>query len=338
MDVILKLLAKLKKIKHPKKDIIIWKKISNFIIMNSYHISVMLNECLEGLKIRPDGVYLDVTFGGGGHSKAILNKLGPQGKLIAFDQDSDAIENSKDIQDERFTMIQTNFRHLSKYLRLYGIEKVDGILADFGVSSHHLDDPSRGFSFRFEGPLDMRMNQDSPLTAAKVLNDYSMEDLHKIFGIYGEIKNAKTLAQAVVQNRNIQPFETTNHFRELLNALAPKFKEFKYFAQAFQAIRIEVNEELKVIEEFLLQAPDILTKNGRLCILTFHSLEDRLVKNFFKSGDFQGREKKDLYGNNLRPLNPVNRKPILASEEELKLNTRSRSAKLRIAEPNSIHG
>ncbi|MFM1912562.1 MAG: rRNA ((1402)-N(4))-methyltransferase [Bacteroidota bacterium] len=303
--------------------------------MNPYHVSVMFQECIDGLNIRPDGTYVDVTFGGGGHSKGILEKLGPEGKLFAFDQDADAANNAKEINDPRFKLIQTNFRHLSKYLRLYGVKKVDGILADFGVSSHQIDEPSRGFSFRFDGPLDMRMNKDAEKSASEILNEYPGEQLHKIFGIYGEIKNAKTLAHAIVQQRSIKPFSTTQDFKEVLNSLAPKFKEFKYFAQAFQAIRIEVNEELKVIEELLIQAPEILTNEGRLCILTFHSLEDRLVKNFFKSGDFQGHEKKDLYGNNLRPLNPVNRKPILAGEEELKVNSRSRSAKLRIAQLNN---
>lgn len=302
--------------------------------MIPYHISVMFHECLEGLNILPGGVYVDLTFGGGGHSRGILERLGPNGKLIAFDQDPDAAENAEAIQDDRFTFIETNFRYINQYLRLHGIKQVDGILADFGVSSHQIDEPSRGFSFRFDGPLDMRMNKQSGKTAAEILNEYAAEDLHKIFGMYGEIKNAKSLAQAIVQQRAIRAFATTQDFREVLNSMAPKHREFKYFAQAFQAIRIEVNEELKVIEEFLIQAPEILTKEGRLCILTFHSLEDRLVKNFFKTGDFQGREKKDLYGNILRPLNPVNRKPLLAGEEELKINSRSRSAKLRIAQPN----
>lgn len=291
----------------------------------------MLQECIEGLAIKPEGTYVDVTFGGGGHSKEILKHLGPEGRLIAFDQDPDAWQEAEKIEDERFTLITANFRYLEKYLRLHGIKEVDGILADFGVSSHQLDAAERGFSTRFNGPLDMRMGPSASQSAAEVLNQYSAKELQKIFGMYGEIKNAKTLAEAVVQQRIKSNLETTDDFKQILNKLAPKNREFKYFAQAFQAVRIEVNKELEVIEEFLEQCPKVLAPEGRLCILSFHSLEDRLVKNFIRAGNVEGNEKKDLFGNVLKPLDAVYRKPITASEEELKLNSRSRSAKLRVA-------
>jgi 16S rRNA (cytosine1402-N4)-methyltransferase len=291
----------------------------------------MLQECIDGLAIKPKGTYIDVTFGGGGHSKEILKHLGPEGRLIAFDQDPDAWQEAEKINDERFTLITANFRYLEKYLRLHGIKEVDGILADFGVSSHQLDAAERGFSTRFNGPLDMRMGPSANQTAAEVLNNYSAKELQKIFGMYGEIKNAKTLAEAVVQQRSKSYLETTDDFKQILNKLAPKNREFKYFAQAFQAVRIEVNKELEVIEEFLEQCPKVLAPAGRLCILSFHSLEDRLVKNFVRSGNVEGKEDKDLFGNVLKPLEAVYRKPITASEEELKVNSRSRSAKLRIA-------
>jgi 16S rRNA (cytosine1402-N4)-methyltransferase len=291
----------------------------------------MLQECIEGLAIKPNGIYVDVTFGGGGHSKEILKHLGPNGKLFAFDQDPDAWEQAEKIEDERLTLITANFKHLEKYLRLHGIKQVDGILADFGVSSHQLDAAERGFSTRFNGPLDMRMGPSASLDAAEVLNTYSAKELQKIFGMYGEIKNAKTLSEAIVLERTKKPLATTDDFKQILNRLAPKFKEFKYFAQAFQAVRIEVNKELEVIEEFLIQCPKVLKPEGRLCVLSFHSLEDRLVKNFFKTGNIEGNEKKDLFGNVLKEMDSVTRKPITASEQELKENSRSRSAKLRIA-------
>jgi 16S rRNA (cytosine1402-N4)-methyltransferase len=298
---------------------------------NTYHTSVMLHECIDGLRINPAGTYVDVTFGGGGHSKAILAKLGPEGKLFSFDQDPDAWEQAEKIDDERLTLITANFRYLEKYLRLHRVKEVDGILADFGVSSFQLDSPERGFSIRFDGPLDMRMGPSASMTAAELLNGYSASELQRILGMYGEVKNAKTLAQAIIQARTTKPLETTQEFKEILNKLAPKHREFKYFAQVFQAIRIEVNQELAVIEEFLAQAPTVLKQEGRLVIMSFHSLEDRLVKNFIKAGNVQGKEDKDLFGVLHRPLESVIRKPIIASEEELKLNPRSRSAKLRIA-------
>jgi 16S rRNA (cytosine1402-N4)-methyltransferase len=298
---------------------------------NTYHTSVMLHECIDGLHIDPAGTYVDVTFGGGGHSKAILAKLGPEGRLFSFDQDPDAWEQAEKIDDERLTLITANFRYLEKYLRLHRVKEVDGILADFGVSSFQLDAPERGFSIRFDGPLDMRMGPSASMTAAELLNSYSAAELQRILGMYGEVKNAKTLAQAIIQARTRKPLETTQEFKEILNKLAPKHREFKYFAQVFQAIRIEVNQELAVIEEFLAQAPAVLKPSGRLVIMSFHSLEDRLVKNFIKAGNVQGKEDKDLFGVVHRPLESVIRKPIVASEEELKLNPRSRSAKLRIA-------
>jgi 16S rRNA (cytosine1402-N4)-methyltransferase len=298
---------------------------------NTYHTSVMLPECIDGLHIDPAGTYVDVTFGGGGHSKAILAKLGPEGRLFSFDQDPDAWEQAEKIEDERLTLITANFRHLEKYLRLHRVKLVDGILADFGVSSFQLDAPERGFSIRFDGPLDMRMGPSASMTAAELLNTYSAEELQRILGMYGEVKNAKTLAQAIIQARTRKPLETTQEFKEILNKLAPKHREFKYFAQVFQAIRIAVNQELAVIEEFLDQTPTVLKPEGRLVIMSFHSLEDRLVKNFIKAGNVQGKEDKDLFGVVHRPLESVIRKPITASEDELKLNPRSRSAKLRIA-------
>jgi len=298
---------------------------------STYHTSVLLHECLNGLAIKPDGIYVDVTFGGGGHSKAILDALGPEGKLYAFDQDPDAWKQADLIDDDRLTLITANFRHLEKQLRLQGIKQVDGILADFGVSSFQLDAAARGFSTRFDGPLDMRMGPSAPLSAAEVLNTYTAADLQKLFGMYGEIKNAKTLALAVIQSRTQKPLETTGEFKEILFKLAPRNKEFRYFAQAFQAIRIEVNQELKVIEEFLEQAPKVLAPEGRLCVISFHSLEDRLVKNFIRTGDCLGKEDKDLFGVVHKPLESIIRKPITASEVELKENPRSRSAKLRIA-------
>jgi len=298
---------------------------------NTYHTSVMLHECIDGLRIDPSGTYVDVTFGGGGHSKAILAKLGPEGRLFSFDQDPDAWEQAEKIEDERLTLITANFRYLEKYLRLHRVKKVDGILADFGVSSFQLDAPERGFSIRFDGPLDMRMGPSASMTAAELLNGYSATDLQRILGMYGEVKNARTLAQAIIQARTRKPLETTQEFKEILNKLAPKHREFKYFAQVFQAIRIEVNQELAVIEEFLAQAPAVLKPEGRLVVMSFHSLEDRLVKNFIKAGNVEGKEDKDLFGVVHRPLESVIRKPITASEEELKINPRSRSAKLRIA-------
>jgi 16S rRNA (cytosine1402-N4)-methyltransferase len=259
--------------------------------------------------------------------------LGEKGKLYAFDQDPDAKKNADAINDARLTFIETNFRNIKKYLRLYGVKKVDGILADFGISSHQIDEPTRGFSTRFEGDLDMRMNQKAEVSAYTVVNEYSEAQLHKILGMYGEIKNARTLANAIHSARLNTPIKTTGELKAILEKFAPKFKEFKYFAQVFQAIRIEVNQELEVIEEFLEQVPDLLRdKESRLCIMTFHSLEDRLVKNYIKAGNFRGEPDKDIiYGTVTKPLMAINKKHIEASPEELSINGRSRSAKLRIA-------
>ncbi|MDX5340089.1 MAG: 16S rRNA (cytosine(1402)-N(4))-methyltransferase RsmH [Cyclobacteriaceae bacterium] len=294
-----------------------------------YHIPVMLAQCTEGLAINPNGIYVDLTFGGGGHSKEILKHL-DQGHLYGFDQDQDAVRNIP--QDERFTFVQANFRDIKRYLRLYGVKQVDGILADLGISSHQIDEPGRGFSTRFSGSLDMRMNQTGGLSAKDVLNTYEEGKLHKIFGIYGEVKNAKTLAQAIVAERAAKPFDTTEGFTAFLKKFAPRGKEFKYFAQVFQALRIEVNDEMAALEEMLLGAVEVLKPGGRLVVMSYHSLEDRLVKNLITKGKFQGEVEKDFYGNLLRPLEPVSRGAIVADEAEVAANPRARSAKLRIAE------
>jgi 16S rRNA (cytosine1402-N4)-methyltransferase len=293
-----------------------------------YHIPVMLAQCTEGLAIDPNGIYVDVTFGGGGHSREILKHL-DKGHLYGFDQDSDALANAP--EDERFTFVQANFRDIKRYLRLYGVKQVDGILADLGISSHQIDEPSRGFSTRFSGNLDMRMNQSAELSAKVVLNTYEEGKLHKIFGIYGEVKNAKTLAQAVVAERAAKPFETTEGFTAFLKKFAPRGKEYKYFAQVFQALRIEVNDEMGALEEMLLSAVELLKPEGRLVVMSYHSLEDRLVKNLMAKGKFQGEVEKDFYGNLIRPLEPVTRGAVVADEQELLANPRSRSAKLRVA-------
>jgi 16S rRNA (cytosine1402-N4)-methyltransferase len=294
----------------------------------AYHIPVMLDPCIEGLAILPNGVYVDVTFGGGGHSKAILARL-EGGQLFGFDQDSDALANAP--QDPRFTFVQANFRDIKRYLRLHGIKQVDGILADLGISSHQIDAPERGFSTRFQGDLDMRMNQSAELSAKELLATADEGRLHKILGMYGEIKNAKTLAQSIVAERSVKPFTTTEGFTAFLKRFAPRGKEFKYYAQVFQALRIEVNDEMGALEELLLSAVELLKPEGRLVVMSYHSLEDRLVKSLMIKGKFQGEVEKDFYGNLLRPFEPVSRGAITASEEELALNPRARSAKLRIA-------
>ncbi len=294
----------------------------------AYHIPVMLDPCIEGLAILPNGVYVDVTFGGGGHAKAILARL-EGGQLFGFDQDSDALANAP--EDPRFTFVQANFRDIKRYLRLHGIKQVDGILADLGISSHQIDAPERGFSTRFQGDLDMRMNQSAELSAKELLATADEGRLHKILGMYGEIKNAKTLAQAIVAERSVKPFTTTEGFTAFLKRFAPRGKEFKYYAQVFQALRIEVNDEMGALEELLLSAVELLKPEGRLVVMSYHSLEDRLVKSLMTKGKFQGEVEKDFYGNLLRPLEPVSRGAITASEEELALNSRARSAKLRIA-------
>jgi 16S rRNA (cytosine1402-N4)-methyltransferase len=301
--------------------------------MAEYHIPVLFEECIESLNIKPDGVYIDATFGGGGHSKGILAKLGPKGKLIAFDQDADAKKNAEDLKtDGRFTFIAANFRYITKYLRLYGIKKVDGILADLGISSYQIDEPSRGFSTRFDGPLDMRMNKEADLSAFEIVNKYAEHDLHKILGMYGEVKNAKTLANALVVARSNKAIETIADLKKVLNKFTPRGKENKYLAQVFQGIRIEVNQELEALKEFLQDSPQLLSEGGRLCVISFHSLEDRLVKNFIRSGKFSGDVEKDFFGNELKPLEAISRKPIVAGTIEMERNGRARSAKLRVAE------
>jgi 16S rRNA (cytosine1402-N4)-methyltransferase len=297
---------------------------------NNYHVPVLLEECIEGLAIKPAGVYVDVTFGGGGHSRAILDKLGKDGTLIAFDQDPDAQQNK--IDDSRFIFVDQNFGFLKNNLRLLGYKKVDGILADLGVSSHQFNEPSRGFSTRFEADLDMRMDKQRPLTAAVVLNTYTEDKLHKIFGIYGEVKNAKSLAKTIATSRLEHPILTLADFKKVIAAHIPKGKENKYMAQVFQALRIEVNAEIEVLENFLTQTADVLNPGGRLVVMSYHSLEDRPVKSFIAKGKFRGEVEKDFFGNEQKPFQAVTRKAIVADEKELALNSRSRSAKLRIGE------
>jgi 16S rRNA (cytosine1402-N4)-methyltransferase len=302
---------------------------------SSYHRPVMLQECLEGLNIDPHGIYVDATFGGGGHSMAVLEKL-TGGRLIAFDQDEDAKREGERIESRSFTFCQTNFRFLKQYLKLNGVTAVHGILADLGVSSHQIDSPERGFSTRFDGPLDMRMDKHKSLTAAGVLNNYTEEDLHKIFGMFGELKNAKTAARLITQYRVNNKFSRTADLKSALSAIAPKGKENKYFAQVFQALRIEVNEEMKALEDFLHQCGEVLINDGRLVILSYHSLEDRMVKNYINKGKVFGEVEKDFFGNEIKPLEAVNRKPIEASEEEIAANSRARSAKLRVGRKLSV--
>lgn len=297
-----------------------------------YHVPVMLSECIEGLDIKPNGIYVDVTFGGGGHSREIIKKLGDGGVLVAFDQDEDAKRNL--IDDERFVFVDQNFRYIKNNLRLHGLLPVDGILADLGVSSHQFDVPERGFSIRFDGELDMRMDKTGDLTARKVVNEYPEEELHKIFGIYGEIQNAKTLAKTIVTARLNKEIVTIGDLKKAIVKLIPRNKENKYLAQVFQALRIEVNQEMEVLREFLEQAAEVLKPGGRLVVMSYHSLEDRLVKSFMMKGKFSGQVEKDFFGNDIKPFTVLTKKSITASEEELARNNRSRSARLRIAVKN----
>ncbi|MBP7871274.1 MAG: 16S rRNA (cytosine(1402)-N(4))-methyltransferase RsmH [Parabacteroides sp.] len=295
-----------------------------------YHIPVMLNECMEGLAIKPDGVYVDVTFGGGGHSKEILSRLGKKGTLYGFDQDADAENNIP--EDNRFVFVRSNFRYLSNFMRFHGETEIDGLLADLGVSSHHFDDKDRGFSFRFQGMLDMRMNTRAGKTAADILNTYTEEALSTLFYLYGELKNSRKLASVIVKARETKPLETTDEFLALITPYIGKDKEKKMLAQVFQALRIEVNDEMRALREMLQQAMRLLKPGGRLVVMTYHSLEDRLVKNFFKSGNFEGTISQDFFGNIQSPFRLINNKVITPSSEEVEVNPRSRSAKLRIAE------
>ncbi|WP_462266263.1 16S rRNA (cytosine(1402)-N(4))-methyltransferase RsmH [Mucilaginibacter sp.] len=297
--------------------------------MSEYHNPVMLQECIEGLAIKTDGTYVDVTFGGGGHSREIIKHLGEDGRLLAFDQDADAVQNT--LNDERFELVEQNFRYLKNYCRLHDAVPVDGILADLGVSSYQFDQPERGFSIRFDAELDMRMNQSAALTAKQVVNTYDEADLHRIFGVYGEIQNAKSLARTIATARLNKPVDTVADLKNVISGLIPRGKENKYLAQVFQALRIEVNQELEALKDFLIQSAEVLVSGGRLVVMSYHSLEDRLVKNFIAKGKFSGELEKDIYGNDNRPLEAVSRGAITATEEEIKLNNRARSAKLRIA-------
>ena len=299
--------------------------------MSSYHRPVLLKESIDGLNIQPDGIYVDATFGGGGHTMKILERL-MGGRLISFDQDEDAAKEAEKIKHRSFTFCQANFRYLKQYLKLNGINRVNGILADLGVSSHQFDTAERGFSTRLEGPLDMRMQKESRLTAAKVVNEYPEDRLHKIFGMYGELKNARTAAKMVVQARLLHPLKSTLDLKKALTAVTPKGKENKYFAQVFQALRIEVNEEMQALEDFLHQSGEVMEKGGRLVVISYHSLEDRMVKNYINTGKIHGEVEKDFYGNKIKPFEAVNRKPIEASEEEIESNNRARSARMRVAE------
>ncbi len=301
--------------------------------MENYHTPVLLGQSVEGLNLRPDGIYVDCTFGGGGHSREILKHL-TTGKLIAFDQDADAIERNKDTKN--LILVHGNFRYMRNYLKYEGYEQVDGILADLGVSSHHFDAEERGFSFRFDAELDMRMNQQGRLTAARVINEYEDERLYSIFRQYGEVNNVGRLVKLILAARSEKPLQTIADLKEAIAQAVPKKTEHKYLAQVFQALRIEVNQEMEALKEMLLQCGEVLRPGGRLSVITYHSLEDRLVKNYMKNGQFEGQPEKDLYGRVSVPFQLVNRKVIVPDAEELERNNRSRSAKLRVAEKNVL--
>lgn len=297
--------------------------------MSEYHVSVLLDESIDNLKIQSDGIYVDVTFGAGGHSKSIFSQLSAKGHLYAFDQDADVIGNV--VQDGRFTLIEANFRYLRRFLRLENVNQVDGILADLGVSSHQLDKPERGFSYRYDAPLDMRMNTEADFTAAKLLLTYGEEELVEILSSYGEVRNSRTLAKALINARRLSEIRTTFDLNRILDQhiMGPRMK---YLSQVYQAIRMEVNDEIGALEEMLTEGYELLKPGGRFVVITFHSIEDRVVKNFFKSGNFEGELEKDEYGNIFRPFVLINKKVIMANQKEQKLNARSRSAKLRVAE------
>ena len=299
-----------------------------------YHNPVLLKEAVDGLEIKNNGVYVDVTFGGGGHSREILRRMGPGGKLIAFDQDKDALLNT--IEDSRFLLIQENFKHLKRFLKFYGIHSVDGILADFGVSSYQFDTPERGFSVRFDAPLDMRMNQEDSLSAKSVINHYEEEELRRLFKNYGELRSAPALARTIVAARSKAPIETTFQLKALLGKYLPRGNRNKVLAQIYQAIRIEVNNELEVLKSFLLDAKDVLKGGGRLSVISYHSLEDRLVKRFIRNGMFEGEPQRDVFGNFDVPLKKIG-KLMVPTQSEIKINDRARSAKLRIAQKLSVN-
>lgn len=295
----------------------------------SYHNPVLLKESVDGLNIRPNGVYVDVTFGGGGHSREIMKRLGDGGRLLAFDQDEDALQNV--IEDDRFQLINENFRYIKQFLKFYGIKKVDGILADFGVSSHQFDQAERGFSTRFDADLDMRMSKKNTISAFDVVNEYDYDALRRVLFQYGDLRNANAMANVIIVQRAAGPIKTTDQLKEVLGSFLPKHREHKILAQIYQAIRIEVNQEIQVIRGFLEQVPELLGVGGRLSVISYHSLEDRLVKRFIRAGQFEGEPEKDFYGNIEVPLKKVGGL-IVPSKEEIKMNNRARSAKLRIAE------
>lgn len=299
------------------------------IMTMEYHNAVLLKETVDGLDIKPDGVYVDVTFGGGGHSREILARLGPNGKLYAFDQDKDALANT--LEDDRFVLINENFRYIKRFLRFYGVKEVDGILADFGVSSHQFDVAERGFSTRFEADLDMRMNQDNQLSAFEVVNNYDEEQLRAVFYQYGELRQAPAMARVIVAERQKEEIRTSEQLKKVLKPFLNHRKENKVLAQIYQAIRIEVNQEIEVLKELLVQTPEVLKKGGRLSFISYHSLEDRLVKRFIRNGLFEGEPERDVFGHFEVPLKKVGGL-IVPSESEIKMNSRARSAKLRIAE------
>mgnify|MGYP001772172729 CR=1 FL=1 len=297
--------------------------------MNEYHVPVLLKESIEALDINPDGIYVDVTFGGGGHSREILRHLSERGHLYSFDQDADAMKNAFD--DDRFTFVRSNFMYLKNFLKYYGVEKIDGLIADLGVSSHHFDDEERGFSFRFNAPLDMRMNKNLSVTAADIVNNYAEAQLSSIFYLYGELSNAKKIAHTIVLKRAETPILDTNQLLDTVKPFFMREREKKDVAKLFQALRIEVNNEMTVLRKMLSQTADVMSENGKLVVITYHSLEDRIVKNFIKTGNCEGEVCKDFYGNIISPFKALNNKVITPSDEELTVNPRSRSAKMRVA-------
>lgn len=299
-------------------------------VKQTYHVPVLLEESIDGLNLKKGGIYVDVTFGGGGHSKEILRRMDKSCKLYSFDQDEDAERNI--VHDERFTFVRSNFRYLKNFLKYYGVEEVDGILADLGVSSHHFDDSERGFSFRFDGKLDMRMNKRAGMTAADILNNYDEEKLADIFYLYGELKNSRKLASVIVKRRSVKPFDTIGDFLETVKPLYGKEREKKEMAKVFQALRIEVNQEMEALKEMLYSATEMLRPGGRLSVITYHSLEDRMVKNIMKTGNIEGKMEQDFFGNVKTPYKTINNKVIVPDDDEIETNPRSRSAKLRIAE------
>ena len=300
------------------------------VTAETYHVPVLLTESIDGLAIQPTGIYVDVTFGGGGHSREILKHLGPKGHLYSFDQDADAEKNI--VADDRFTFVRSNFRYIKQWMRYYGVEKVDGLLADLGVSSHHFDDAERGFSFRFDAPLDMRMNKRAGLTAADVVNDYDEKQLADVLYLYGELKQARRMAALIVKARGQHRIETTNDLLQTVESLIRPEREKKETAQLFQALRIEVNHEMEALKDMLVGAMQVLKEGGRLSVITYHSLEDRIVKNMLKAGNAEGQVKQDFFGRLEKPFRLVNNKVIVPTDEEQQRNPRSRSAKLRIAE------